>query len=105
MGTPLAIWTPSVNCYGAPMADRAGDVADLGFDAVVSRLRGVVERLETGQLALEEALAVYEDGVVLARRGHQLLDAAEKKVEILVSTSGGIETAPFAPPPPDEAGK
>lgn len=87
------------------MTDRAGDVAELGFDTVVSRLRGVVEKLETGQLALEDALAVYEEGVVLARRGHQLLDAAEKKVEVLVSTASGIETAPFAPPPPDEAGK
>jgi exodeoxyribonuclease VII small subunit len=87
------------------MTDRAGEVAELGFDTVVSRLRGVVEKLETGQLALEDALAVYEEGVVLARRGHQLLDAAEKKVEVLVSTAGGIETAPFAPPPPDEAGK
>jgi exodeoxyribonuclease VII small subunit len=87
------------------MTDRPGDVAELGFDTVVSRLRGVVEKLETGQLALEDALAVYEEGVGLARRGHQLLDAAEKKVEVLVSTSGGIETAPFAPPPPDEAGK
>jgi exodeoxyribonuclease VII small subunit len=83
------------------------DVADLGFDAVVARLRAVVERLETGQLGLEEALAVYEQGVVLARRGHQLLDAAEKKVEVLVSTSGGIstqafdagETLPEEPPP------
>jgi exodeoxyribonuclease VII small subunit len=87
------------------MTDRPGDVAELGFDAVVSRLRGVVEKLETGQLALEDALAVYEEGVGLARRGHQLLDAAEKKVEVLVSTAGGIETAPFAPPPPEEAGK
>lgn len=87
------------------MTDRPGDVVELGFDTVVSRLRGVVEKLETGQLALEDALAVYEEGVVLARRGHQLLDAAEKKVEVLVSTSGGIETAPFAPPPPEELGK
>jgi exodeoxyribonuclease VII small subunit len=71
------------------------DVADLGFDAVVARLRAVVERLETGQLGLEEALAVYEQGVVLARRGHQLLDAAEKKVEVLVSTSGGVATQAF----------
>ena len=84
------------------MTDRGGDVSELGFDTVVSRLRGVVERLETGQLGLEEALAVYEQGVVLARRGHQLLDTAEKKVEVLVSTAGGIETAPFAPPA-DEA--
>lgn len=75
------------------------DVADLGFDAVVTRLRGVVERLETGQLGLEDALAVYEEGVTLARRGHELLDRAEKKVEVLVSTAGGIATAPFEPGP------
>jgi exodeoxyribonuclease VII small subunit len=71
--------------------------ADPGFDVVIARLRAVVERLETGQLGLEESLAVYEQGVSLARRGHTLLDAAEKKVEILVSAAGGIETAPFDP--------
>jgi exodeoxyribonuclease VII small subunit len=70
---------------------------ELGFDGVVARLRAVVERLETGQLGLEEALAVYEQGVALARRGHHLLDAAEKKVEILVSAAGTIETAPLDP--------
>ena len=74
------------------------DVAELGFDAVVARLRTVVERLEAGQLGLEEALTVYEEGVTLTRRGHQLLDAAEKKVEQLVSTAGGIQTAPLDPP-------
>jgi exodeoxyribonuclease VII small subunit len=70
---------------------------ELGFDAVVARLRVVVERLETGQLGLEEALAVYEEGVSLARRGHTLLDAAEKKVELLVSVAEGVQTAPFEP--------
>ena len=77
--------------------------AELGFDAVVAKLRAVVERLETGQLGLEEALAVYEQGVALARRGHQLLDAAEKKVEVLVSASGGIETVPLDPKEAEEA--
>ncbi len=88
-----------------------GDVAELGFDAVVARLRAVVERLEAGQLGLEEALAVYEEGVSLTRRGHQLLDAAEKKVELLVSTASGVQTTPFDPPraeprtdPKDEGG-
>jgi len=80
------------------MTDRGGDVEELAFDAVVARLRGVVERLETGQLGLEEALSAYEQGVILARRGHQLLDTAEKKVEILVSTAGGVATAPFESP-------
>jgi len=77
------------------MADLGGDMPELGFDAVVARLRTVVERLETGQLGLEDALGVYEEGVTLARRGHHLLDAAERKVETLVSTAGGIATAPF----------
>jgi exodeoxyribonuclease VII small subunit len=77
------------------MTDRAGEVSELGFDVVVARLRTVVERLETGQLGLEEALTIYEQGVTLARRGHQLLDAAERKVELLMSTAGGVETAPF----------
>lgn len=75
-----------------------GDVAELGFDAVVARLRAVVERLEAGQLGLEEALAVYEEGVTLTRRGHALLDAAEKKVELLVSTANGVQTQPLDPP-------
>lgn len=77
------------------MTDRGAEVGDLGFDAVVTKLRTVVERLEAGQIGLEDALAVYEQGVHLARRGHALLEAAERKVEVLVSTAGGVTTAPF----------
>jgi len=77
------------------MAASGESVAEPGFDQVLARLREVVERLEGGNLSLEESLAVYEEGVGLARRGHELLDRAEKRVEVLVSTSGGIETAPL----------
>ncbi len=66
-----------------------------GFDAVLVRLREVVGKLESGELSLEQSLAVYEEGVQLARRGQQLLASAEKRVEILVSSSSGIETQPF----------
>ena len=69
--------------------------ADLGFDAILARLREVVTQLESGQLSLEQSLAVYEEGVSLARKGQLLLASAEKRVEILVSASGGIETVPF----------
>jgi len=68
---------------------------DPGFDAILTRLREVVTRLESGELSLEQSLAVYEEGVQLARRGQHLLASAEKRVEILVSASGGIETVPF----------
>jgi exodeoxyribonuclease VII small subunit len=71
--------------------------ADLGFDQILARLREVVQRLESGELTLEQSLEVYEEGVSLARRGQQLLANAEKRVEILVSASGGVEVAPFDP--------
>jgi exodeoxyribonuclease VII small subunit len=74
-------------------------VADeLSFDAILARLREVVQRLESAELSLEQALAIYEEGVQLARRGQQLLASAEQRVEILVSASGGVETAPFEEP-------
>jgi exodeoxyribonuclease VII small subunit len=69
-----------------------------GFDVILARLREVVQRLETGELSLEQSLAIYEEGVQLARKGQQLLATAEKRVEILVSAgAGGLEAVPFEP--------
>lgn len=70
-----------------------------GFDALIDRLRGVVEKLETGSLSLEQSLAAFEEGVRLSRRTAQILDAAEKRVEILTRGEDGDERAvPFAGP-------
>jgi exodeoxyribonuclease VII small subunit len=66
-----------------------------GFDQVLERLRAVVEKLEHGSLGLEDALKTFEEGVALARRGHALLDAAEKRVEMLVRGEGGDDVTPF----------
>jgi len=71
-----------------------------GFDQLLARLREVVLRLESGDLSLEQSLLIYEEGVQLARRGQQLLASAEKRVEILVSASGGLEIVPFDEPGP-----
>ncbi|MBL0212665.1 MAG: exodeoxyribonuclease VII small subunit [Myxococcales bacterium] len=71
------------------------DPVEQGFDQILARLREVVTRLESGDLSLEQSLQVYEEGVGLARKGQQLLATAEKRVEILVSSAGGVEVAPF----------
>jgi exodeoxyribonuclease VII small subunit len=68
---------------------------ELTFDLILARLREAVERLESGDLSLEQSLAVYEEGVALARRGQSVLDHAEKRVELLVSASGTVDTVPF----------
>jgi exodeoxyribonuclease VII small subunit len=59
------------------------------FDEILVRLRALVERLEGGNLPLEDGLRFFEEGMELCKRGAEILDKAEKRVEILLSTSGG----------------
>jgi exodeoxyribonuclease VII small subunit len=66
-----------------------------GFDQVLERLKAIVDRLEHGSLSLEDSLRVFEEGVALARRGHAILDAAEKRVEMLVRGPEGEAVVPF----------
>jgi exodeoxyribonuclease VII small subunit len=79
------------------MRGYSPSVADpeLGFDAIMTRLREVVTKLESGELSLEQSLAVYEEGVKLARTGQAQLASAEKRVEILVTAAEGVEAVPF----------
>jgi exodeoxyribonuclease VII small subunit len=80
----------------------ASAVATERFDEILSRLRGVVDKLEAGNLPLEESLKFFEEGIALCRRGATILDSAERKVEVLLSTSGGTaRTAPFETPSGD----
>jgi len=65
------------------------------YEALMERLQTVVERLETGQLPLAEALSLYEEGVALAARCQQILDAAELRVEQLVVDADGVSTTPW----------
>ena len=69
------------------------------FEDILGRLRGLVERLEAGNLPLEESLRAFEEGMELCRRGTLILDSAEKKVETLLGSAGGVpRTAPFEMP-------
>ena len=53
------------------------------FEDIIERLDGLVEKLESGGLSLDEALKVYEQGVGLARKGNALLEGAERRIEEL----------------------
>jgi exodeoxyribonuclease VII small subunit len=65
-----------------------------GFDQVLAQLRQVVEKLEGGNLSLEQSLQAFEEGVKLARQGSQILDAAETRVEVLLRDENN-RVAPF----------
>ncbi len=71
------------------------EVTARDYEALMQRLREVVEQLEAGQLPLAEALALYEEGVMLATRCQQVLDAADLRVQQLVVRTDGVSTAPW----------
>ncbi len=58
-------------------------------------LETVVQRLEHGELPLEEALAAFERGVTLTRTCQGALQEAERKVEILLKKSGETTVEDF----------
>jgi exodeoxyribonuclease VII small subunit len=77
-------------------APPSSPAAEAGFDQVLAQLRAIVERLEGGNLSLEQSLAAFEEGVRLSRAGSRILDAAEHRVEILMRDDGGTDRAvPF----------
>jgi exodeoxyribonuclease VII small subunit len=65
------------------------------FEDILVRLRGLVERLESGNLPLEDSLRAFEEGMDLCRRGTAILDGAEKKVELLLGNAGAPRLTPF----------
>ena len=78
---------------GAPPA--AGEEGALPFEAALEKLESIVERLEQGELPLEEALAAFEEGVTLTRRCAGELDAAQRRIEVLVREGGGWVERPL----------
>ncbi len=77
------------------MSKRAKEGKAAPFEQVMERLQTVVERLEGGDLPLEESLAVFEEGVRLAREGASRLDDAERRVEELLAEGKGAMTRPI----------
>jgi exodeoxyribonuclease VII small subunit len=65
------------------------DISTLALEKVLERLNGVVDKLERGDLPLEQALTMFEEGVHLAREGQRRLDAAEARIEALVQGANG----------------
>jgi exodeoxyribonuclease VII small subunit len=66
------------------------------FERALAELEGLVARLESGELPLDEALQTFERGVTLTRQCQGALKAAQQKVEILLKRSGEAGVEPFA---------
>jgi exodeoxyribonuclease VII small subunit len=63
------------------------EIEALSFEDSYSRLEQVIEQLENGELSLEESVALYEEGMSLAKHCGRHLDRAELKVSQLLSAA------------------
>ena len=69
----------------------------ISFEESVKRLDEIVKHLESGDLPLEESLALFEEGTELVASCNAMLDQAEQKVSVLrVGKDGSLAEEPFA---------
>ena len=76
------------------------------FEAALKQLEEIVQRLEKGELSLEDSLKLYEEGIRLSRLCHAKLDEAEGRIEqllkdargeLVLDADGKPKTAPLTP--------
>jgi exodeoxyribonuclease VII small subunit len=82
--------------------DSSPESAAPDLEKSLAELEKIVERMEAGDLSLDESLKQFERGVTLTRQCQTALRNAEQKVEILMRKTGaaanaedGFEAAPF----------
>ncbi len=82
-----------------PGVDRSDD---LSFESALSKVEDIIERIESGEVGLEDAIAQYEAGVGLIERCRSILEQAEQRVTDLTErmasrASGGAADAEASP--------
>ena len=65
------------------------------FEDCIQRLEVIVTQLEKGDIPLEQALKLFEEGIQLSQSCRKDLEDAEGKVEILLRQNGKVSAEPF----------
>ena len=67
-----------------PGSLRSAALTPLSFERAIQRLGAIVESLEEGDQPLEESIALFEEGMALAKNSQDILDRAERRIEELL---------------------
>ncbi|WP_019961338.1 exodeoxyribonuclease VII small subunit [Woodsholea maritima] len=71
------------------------EITNMPFEAALAELERIVQKLESGDVALEESISIYERGAALRAHCETKLKDAQAKVEkIMLGEDGKISTAP-----------
>lgn len=74
----------------------------VNFEKSLAELEALVERMEEGELSLEESLKAFEAGIRLTQQCQQALNQAQQRVQLLSVQDGEVRAAPFGE---DDAGE
>ena len=78
-GTLAAAAAPTAAILGGAPGEAA-----LTFEQAIARLGDIVDSLEEGEQPLEESIALFEEGMTLAKSSQEILDRAERRIEELL---------------------
>ncbi|MGK0405393.1 MAG: exodeoxyribonuclease VII small subunit [Oleispira sp.] len=68
------------------------------FEESLAELESLVERMESGEMSLEDSLKAFEQGIKYTRDCQNALTKAEQKVQLLLQKNGQMEAQPFISP-------
>ena len=76
-------------------ATPPADIAAMSFEDALAELEGIVRRLESGQIKLDDAIRSYERGAQLKRHCEQKLNEAQQRVDrIVIGPEGAVTVEP-----------
>lgn len=74
------------------------DEKELTFEEAMQELEQIVNKLESGEVSLEESIELFQLGMKLSQACSGKLDEVERKIEMLIEDEAGIVKKPFEPP-------
>ncbi|KIL34318.1 exodeoxyribonuclease VII small subunit [Cohnella kolymensis] len=73
------------------------DYSEVTFEQAMESLESIVARLESGDVPLETAIELFQEGMMLSKLCGQKLEQVERRIEMLVEGDTGLQRKPFAP--------
>ena len=79
------------------MAEEQSQISEMSFEQALRELEGVVRKLESGDVPLDDSITLYERGEELRKACQARLDAAQARIEKIVAGADGKPsgTVPF----------
>lgn len=65
------------------------------FEEAMEKLENIVDQLEAGEIPLEKAIQLFQEGMELSKLCHQKLESVEEKIQVLMEENGELVKKPM----------